>query len=47
MQACSGKTDERVGEQADYAWVYPNFMMDRYGPWLNTIHVIPLDVDRC
>ena len=47
MQACGGKTDDRVGEQADYAWIYPNFMLDRYGPWLNTIQVIPLHVNRC
>ena len=47
MQACGGQEDERVGDQADYAWVYPNFMLDRYGPWLNTIHVIPTGVDQC
>jgi choline monooxygenase len=47
MQACGGKEDARVGGQADYAWIYPNFMLDRYGPWLNTITVIPLSAHRC
>lgn len=47
MQACGGQQDARVGDQADYAWAYPNFMLDRYGPWLNTIHVIPTDIHQC
>lgn len=47
MQACAGQTDERIGSHADYAWIYPNFMVDRYGPWLNTITAIPTSPDRC
>ena len=38
-----GQEDERVGDQADYAWVY-RLYAGRYGPWLNTIHVIPTGV---
>jgi len=38
---------DRVGDHADYAWVYPNFMMNRYGPWMDTNTVIPVSPDRC
>jgi choline monooxygenase len=37
----------RIGERAIYAWLYPNFMINRYGPCMDTNHVIPLGVDRC
>jgi choline monooxygenase len=59
IQACAGSTEsdkspthtadfrERLGDQADYAWLYPNFMLNRYGPWLDTNWIIPLGVDRC
>lgn len=57
MQSCSAGSSpgndpsadfaERIGEHADYAWVYPNFMINRYGPWLDTNTVIPLSADRC
>ncbi len=38
---------ERIGERAIYAWMYPNFMLNRYGPCLDTNHVIPLSPTRC
>lgn len=47
IQQCGGQDDARVGSHADYAWIYPNFMLDRYGPWLNTITVIPTTVNEC
>lgn len=59
LQACAGSTEttetstdttdfrDRLGDQADYAWIYPNFMINRYGPWLDTNWVIPLSIDRC
>ena len=37
---------ERIGSQALYAWVYPNFMINRYGPIMDTNWVVPLGVDR-
>lgn len=37
----------RIGTEAIYAWIYPNFMLNRYGPCLDTSHVIPLGPDRC
>ncbi|MCA9692345.1 MAG: aromatic ring-hydroxylating dioxygenase subunit alpha [Myxococcales bacterium] len=38
---------ERIGDGATYAWIYPNFMLNRYGPCLDSNHVIPLGPDRC
>ncbi len=37
----------RIGDEALYIWLYPNFMINRYGPCLDTNHVIPLGPDRC
>lgn len=37
----------RIGPGATYAWLYPSFMLNRYGPCLDTNHVIPLGPDRC
>lgn len=37
---------ERLGAGAVYAWMYPGFMINRYGPVLDTNAVIALDVDR-
>lgn len=37
----------RIGPGAIYAWIYPSFMLNRYGPCLDTNHVIPLGPDRC
>lgn len=37
----------RIGDQALYAWLYPNFMVNRYGPCLDTNHVLPLGAHRC
>jgi choline monooxygenase len=37
----------RIGDGAIYAWVYPNFMLNRYGSCLDTNYVVPLAPDRC
>jgi choline monooxygenase len=37
----------RIGERAIYAWLYPNFMLNRYGPCLDINHVVPLGPTRC
>ena len=47
VQSCGGKTDKRVGSHADYLWIYPGFMINRYGPWMDTNQVIPLTTDSC
>jgi choline monooxygenase len=36
----------RIGQEALYAWLYPNFMINRYGPAMDTNLVIPLAADR-
>ena len=38
---------ERIGDGAIYAWIYPNFMLNRYGPCLDSNYVIPLGHDKC
>ena len=37
----------RIGPGAVYAWMHPNFMLNRYGTCLDTNWVIPLGPDRC
>ena len=39
--------DDRIGSGAIYAWLHPNFMLNRYGPCLDTNHVRPLGPERC
>jgi choline monooxygenase len=47
IQSCRGShADERVGGGALYAFVHPNFMVNRYGAWLDTNLVLPLGVGR-
>lgn len=41
-----GDFAERIGEEAIYAFVYPNFMLNRYGPILDTNFVVPMGHDR-
>ncbi|MEM7203431.1 MAG: aromatic ring-hydroxylating dioxygenase subunit alpha [Planctomycetota bacterium] len=53
VQSCAASADasvagggvdfaERIGGGADYLWIYPNTMLNRYGPVLDTNIVIPL-----
>jgi len=44
--ASGGDFAERLGDEALYAFVYPNFMLNRYGPILDTNWVEPLGHDR-
>lgn len=37
---------ERIGDRALYAWIYPNLMINRYGPIMDTNLVIPLGHNR-
>jgi choline monooxygenase len=47
IQSCRGaQADERVGGGALYAFVHPNFMINRYGAWLDTNLVLPLGERR-
>jgi choline monooxygenase len=47
IQSCSGGTDSRIGQGALYAFVYPNLMLNRYGPVLDTNVVVPTGPDSC
>jgi choline monooxygenase len=38
---------ERIGKEALYAWLYPNFMINRYGNIMDTNWIVPIDVDHC
>lgn len=39
--------NQRIGDGALYAWLFPNFMLNRYGPCLDSNHVLPTAPDRC
>ena len=38
---------QRLAGGAIYAWLHPNFMINRYGPIMDTNLVLPLGHDRC
>ncbi|XP_035670649.1 choline monooxygenase, chloroplastic-like [Branchiostoma floridae] len=53
MQECIGKADgddsvkrQRIGTKAVYSCIYPNLLVNRYGPWLDINIVLPLGPDR-
>lgn len=46
-QAGSQEDFDRLGSKSLYAFVYPNFMINRYGPWMDTNLVIPLGPRKC
>ncbi|XP_076947700.1 choline monooxygenase, chloroplastic-like [Bidens hawaiensis] len=49
IQRCDGGDVEdfdRLGAKSLYAFIYPNFMVNRYGPWMDTNLVIPLGPRR-
>lgn len=43
----SRNSDKRIGDGAVYAFIYPNIMLNRYGPWLDTNIVIPINEEEC
>jgi choline monooxygenase len=47
IQSSGGGEGARVDWGALYAFVHPNFMINRYGPWMDTNLVLPLGHDRC
>lgn len=48
IQRCqSSEADERLGEGAVYAFLYPNLMLNRYGKVLDINLVLPLSPSRC
>ncbi|KAL7168508.1 hypothetical protein ACSBR2_038860 [Camellia fascicularis] len=53
IQQCDGGSPEteneyeRLGSKALYAFIYPNFMINRYGPWMDTNLVLPIGSRKC
>lgn len=48
VQVCNTNTnDERLGGRVAYAWLFPNFFINRYGNMMDTNLVLPLGADRC
>lgn len=41
------KNDFRLGGGAVYAFIYPNTMFNRYGPWLDINVVVPISETEC
>jgi len=42
-----GGGDGRLGESAAYGFCYPNLMLNRYGPWLDTNTIYPTGPTSC
>lgn len=47
ITASLSQTPPRVHGQAKYVFVYPNLMLNRYGHWMDTNHIIPLTQTSC
>lgn len=51
IQRCDAENDldfDRIGSKpALYAFVYPNFIISRYGPWMDTNLVLPQGPRKC
>jgi choline monooxygenase len=47
VQTCPASDAERTEGGAVYAFCYPNLMINRYGPCLDTNLVLPVAPDRC
>jgi choline monooxygenase len=43
---CADGVVDRIGNEAFYAWLYPGFMINRYGPVMDTNFVIPISHDK-
>ena len=41
------KGDDRLGKGAVYTFCHPNFMVNRYGPWMDTNTVFPTGHRSC
>ncbi|XP_070543827.1 uncharacterized protein [Ptychodera flava] len=39
------KAETRIGKISTYIYIYPNFMISRYGPWVETITLFPYGYD--
>jgi choline monooxygenase len=46
VDGSDGDFQERIGDRALYVWKHPNLMINRYGPWLSAVSVIPLSPNQ-
>lgn len=37
---------ERIGDRGLFTYIYPNFMINRYGPWMDINYVYPKNVNE-
>ena len=49
VQKCKSRVmgDPRLGDNAGYAFLFPNFAMNRYGEWFDTNLVLPVSPEKC
>jgi choline monooxygenase len=48
IQVCNTSgTDQRLGAKVIYAWMFPNFFINRYGNMMDTNIVLPISANRC
>jgi len=49
IQSCRGgaQGSARIGEEQLYIWLHPAFMINRYGPFMDTNFALPLGPNRC
>lgn len=47
VQKVQGEGDPRLGDEAWYLWMFPHFMVNRYGPWMDTNFVVPTGPKSC
>ncbi len=47
MQSCPAKGSQRLGDLGRFLWIHPNFMINRYGPWMDTNLVLPVNEKSC
>lgn len=48
IQVCTtAGTDKRLGDKVIYAWMFPNFFINRYGRMMDTNLVLPISVNKC
>jgi choline monooxygenase len=38
---------ERIGKGSIYAWIFPNFMINVYGPCMDINYVVPMGTNKC
>jgi choline monooxygenase len=47
IQSCKSEAKGRVEGKAEYTWMFPNLMINRYGKWMDTNLAIPIDENNC